>query len=153
PGYGQPGGYGYGPGPSGPQPRRTGPIVMIVLSAIAMVAAPIIGFFIGIASVLDSVERVAGGAQVTNGRSTDLQADTDYVIYFGTSSADPSQIECTVTGPGGQTIATAPDSLGLDVPDSAIGLGFTTAQAGSHTFDCDLPQDASSTLTIGPPLD
>lgn len=158
PGYGQPtygqtGGYGYGPGPSGPPPKRTGPIVMIVVSAIAMIAAPIIGFFVGIASVLDAVERVEGGASITNGGSTDLQADTDYVIYFDSSSVDPGAIECTITGPGGQDLATAPDTFGLDVPDAAVGLGFSTAQGGEHTVDCDLPADAGSTLTIGPPLD
>lgn len=161
-GYGQPPyaqpagqpGYGYGGGPSGPPPKRTGPVVMIVLSALAMIGAPIIGFVIGIASVVDSAAGVADGAQVSNGGSIDLPANSDQVIYFATSSTDVAAVDCTVTGPAGQNLSTYPDTFGMDLPDdSAVGVGFRTSTAGAHTIDCDLPAGVSSTLSVGPPLD
>lgn|SRR5690625_2383734 len=182
PGYGQPGGYGqqqggygqppyapqagqppyapqaggYGPGqaPSGPPPKRTGPVVMIVLSALAMIGAPIIGILIAVASVVDSAAGITDGASITNGGSVDLPADAERVIYFASSSIDIGAVDCTVTGPNGQTLSTYPDTFGMDLPDdSAVGVGFRTAAAGAHTIDCDLPSGVSSTMTVGPPLD
>lgn len=161
-GYGQPPyappagqpGYGYGAGPSGPPPKRTGPVVMIVLSALAMIGAPIIGFLIGVASMVDSAAGIVDGAQVSNGGSVDLPANSDQVIYFATSSTDLTAVDCTVTGPGGQNLSTYADTFGMDLPDdSAVGVGFRTDAAGAHTIDCDLPAGASSTLQVGPPLD
>ena len=150
---GQPG-YGYGQAPSGPPPKRTGPVVMIVLSALAMIGAPIIGILIGIGSVVDSAAGITDGAPVTNGGSVDLPANTDRVIYFAATSVDAGSVDCTVTGPNGQTLSTYPDTFGMDLPDdSAVGVGFRTATAGAHTIDCDLPAGVNTAMSVGPPLD
>ena len=127
---------------------------MIVLSALAMIGAPIIGILIAVASVVDSAAGITDGASITNGGSVDLPADAERVIYFASSSIDIGAVDCTVTGPNGQTLSTYPDTFGMDLPDdSAVGVGFRTAAAGAHTIDCDLPSGVSSTMTVGPPLD
>src|SRR5690606_5292433 len=150
-GYGQ---AGYGPGPSGPPPRRTGPVLMIVLSAVVMIAAPIIGFAIAVGSAFSSVDGLSGTVGITNGQAASLPADTERVVYFNDSSVDGGAVTCSVTGPGGQDVPTSPATFGMDVPDDvAVGVAFTTTEAGTYTVDCGLPAGAGDRLTIGPPFD
>src|SRR5699024_9044393 len=86
PGYAPPTGYGDGGAPRGPPPKRTGPVVMMVVSAVAMIAAPVIGFFIAVSSAVTSVDGLADGVESSNGESADLPANTEQVVYFTDTS-------------------------------------------------------------------
>jgi len=127
---------------------------MIVVAAIVMIAAPIIGFVVGVSSAIGGADGLASGQPVVNGGTVDLPGDSERVIYFEDTSVAGTDVACTVTGPNGQNIATQPATFGPDVSDDlAIGVGFRTAAAGAHTVDCDLPSGAGSSLLVRPPVD
>lgn len=147
-GYGAPG-YGYGQAPSGPPPKRTGPVVMIVVSAILMIAAPIVGIVVGVANAVDSVGGLRDSVTITNGGTVDLPANTERAVYFN-RSVSAGAVDCDVTDPAGRPVPTSPATLGFD--DTAMGATFRTGDAGNYTVECDLPSDVSSTLTVAPPI-
>jgi len=148
PGYGAPGGYG----PTGQRPRRTGPILMIVIAALAMIAAPIVGFVAAVGSAGDAIGGLDNAVAITNGGSAQLPGDAERVVYFQDTDIDGAGVTCVVTDPGGQEVATSPYTFGVEGADTG-GISFTTGGGGAYTVECDLPADAGSQLLVAPPLD
>jgi hypothetical protein len=160
-GYGQ-GTYGQGSydqrsygSPQGPRPRRTGPIVMIVVGALLMILGPIIGIVAAASAGMDTFNEIANdGATVENGGTVSLPAGVDRVVY--SESGEVSSFSCDIVDPAGQAVSTrGAEGDGQDVDGGTIvpGVAFTTTEAGSYTVDCGLPAEASQTLLVAPPLD
>ena len=148
--YGQPGGHQpYPAAPTGPAPKRTAPILLIVLGFLTMLFAPIIGFAMSIASFGGSAIDLIGEGHTVQpqGGSVSLEANTQYQILSVDFQAADSEIEqCTVTGPGGEDVAVRPmTSDGFD-----LGPTITTGEAGTYGFEC--PQ-VDGPLSISPTMD
>lgn len=169
-GYGQQGGYGqqppaypqqYGgyaaPGypPAGPPPKRTGPVVMIVVAVLLMIGAPIIGGAIALNSFGGTVGELAtDGAQLNNGGSVDLPANVERIVLLEDSNANQDSVSCQVTDPSGGNVSVSPTVGTIGGEEIPLpGVSFQTSAAGSYTIDCELPEGSDQGLIVSPPLD
>lgn len=125
------------PPQSANMPSRTGPVVLIVLGALAMILGPIIGIIAGVSGILGSLnlEDYADAQQVTNGSAASLSGNAEFLVA---PSSGTTGYSCDVTGPGGQAVdTTSRDGI----------ITFFTDEAGPYTITCD---PSGGTLVILP---
>lgn len=125
---------GYGaPVPSGPPPKRTGPVLMIVLGFLAMIIAPIVGIGITAASVAGTALDALGGMTdvSSDGGSTSLEAYTSYQLMdMSPGDTIGNADSCQVVDPAGVTLFVSPET------DTTFGSTFTSTESGMYTFTC-----------------
>lgn len=118
-------------------PSRTGPVILIVAGAIAMILGPIIGVVMSVSTLMGSVDwqDFANSQQISNGSSVDLPAGSEWTVVPENVSQGYS---CDVTREGNELVDTG----------SREGIVFFTAEeAGSYTIACD---PAGGTLVLMP---
>jgi len=113
-----------------PQPSRVGPVVTIVVSALAMVFGPIIGMVVMAGVALNSMDPsyFEDAQVVSNGASVQISNTGDYAIVPGGESTQVTGAVCTVT-----------DSNGADIPTRTVQTVpvFTADSSGQYTISCD----------------
>lgn len=125
-----------------PLPSRVGPVVTIVVSALAMVLGPIIGVVVMVGTAVSSV----GGTYLqdsqilTNGGQVQISEPGDYAIVVGDSGTDYSSAACTVT-----------DATGADVTTYTVQTipVFTAESAGSYTISCNTSESSLVVIPSG----
>jgi len=121
-------------------PSRTGPVIVIVLGALAMLLGPLIGLLVGIGGLIGNLdlEELANSQQIANGSAATLPADSEWMVI---PQNPRSGYSCDVTGPGGRQV---------DVASREGIVFFSTNAAGEYVIRCD---GASGTLTVFPAAD
>lgn len=120
-------------------PSRTGPVVTIVLGALAMFLGPLIGLLVSVSGVVSKidVEEMASGTQtISDGSSVSLHAGDWMVIPENGISSRGYQ--CEVTGMGR-----------IDTRSMEGIVLFTAPRDGRYTIDC----TTSGNLWVAPAAD
>ncbi|MGM0385927.1 MAG: hypothetical protein ACQERF_08120, partial [Actinomycetota bacterium] len=118
-------------------PSRTGPVILIVAGALAMILGPIIGLIVAASSFLGTVDwqNFADASQISNGSSADLAADSEWMVV-------PENVvqgySCDVTGTSGEMV---------DTRSREGFVIFTTTRAGQYQITC---EPGGGTLVVMP---
>lgn len=119
-------------------PSRTGPVILIVAGALAMILGPIIGIVMSVSNLVGSLDLndFANAQQISNGGTADLPANSEWMVV--PDSATSQGYSCDVTGANGEMVDTR----------SREGIVlFTSTQAGAYTISCD---PGGATLVVLP---
>ncbi|MDX5319306.1 MAG: hypothetical protein LPK38_08195, partial [Actinomycetes bacterium] len=118
-------------------PSRTGPVILIVAGALAMILGPIIGIIMSFSSLLGTVDwqNFANARQINNGGSAELVADSEWMVV-------PENVvqgySCDVTGVSGEFV---------DTRSREGFVIFDSTQAGQYQITC---EPAGGTLVVMP---
>ncbi len=119
-------------------PSRTGPVILIVAGALAMILGPIIGIVMSVSNLFGSLDLndFANAQQISNGGTADLTANSEWMVV--PDSATSQGYSCDVTGTNGEMVDTR----------SREGIVlFTSTGAGAYTISCD---PGGATLVVLP---
>lgn len=121
-------------------PGRGGPIALIVIGALLMIGAPIIGVLVGTFSAVGNMDpsNLSNTQYVANGGSVTLSSADEWMI-LSSSGQTSTSYSCTVEDDGGSSVP-------VDLYAGMIPT-FTTQSAGTYTISCTL---ADSQLMVGP---
>jgi hypothetical protein len=82
-------------------PSRTGPVILIVAGALAMILGPIIGIVMSVSNLFGAVDwqGFTDTQQITNGSTADLAANAEWMVV---PSSGAQGYSCDVTGTNGE---------------------------------------------------
>ncbi len=118
-------------------PSRTGPVILIVAGALAMILGPIIGIVMSVSNLFGAVDwqGFTDTQQITNGSTADLAANAEWMVV---PSSGAQGYSCDVTGTNGEMV---------DTRSREGVITFTSTQAGPYSITCDSGGD---TLIVMP---
>ncbi|SNU01468.1 hypothetical protein SAMN06298212_11153 [Ruaniaceae bacterium KH17] len=123
------------------QPGRGGPIATIVISALLMIIAPIVGLLAGALNAFGGMDTSSfeNTQMVSNGGTVTLTTADEWMIMPSDGDVEGAGYDCSVIDDSGSAVPTG--SIYEVIPT------FSSTAGGSYTIDCNV-QDAS--LMIAP---